>query len=435
MTMDPRFSRRRFLQLAAVAGGAAAAPIVVRTAWGGDDVSAPAANADPGGPSGSGGQQSSSDTGVPFDPIVDDGGRILVVIHLDGGNDGLNTVVPLSDQLYSSVRGEGAVPIEDVYAIDDTFGLASMPYLAERWAADELAIVHGVGVADGSLSHFAMSDIWEAGSPDSSVYSGWLGRAIEARFGTDADPLLGVCAGTFSRALSGDAWAPFTLPSAGTLPWSSEFETAYPGLVTGLESMTGGVYSGLADSVIDSHLLLRDVGQRIDAARPDGERGASDRGRGRGVGRDLDLVADVINAGLGTRVFHLRHGGFDTHANQLGNHPGLLAELDSALEAFHARLGDHRDRVVVMTWTEFGRRVAFNGSGTDHGTSSAGFVLGPTVRGGHHGEVAPLDRLDRAGNLAVTTDFRDYLAGVCSPVLEVDAEAIASGSTPLEVMT
>lgn len=433
MSPDPNFTRRRFLQLAAIAGGATAAPLIVNRAMSGADSPSPDGpgidNAD---------TPSAKDTvSTEGAPVASDE-RILVVIHLDGGNDGLNTVVPLDEPLYASLRGDGVTPIEDVYPLDSSFGLASMPYLSERWAADELAIVHGVGVDDGSLSHFAASDIWDGGNLDPAVFSGWLGRAVEHRFGAQADPLIGVCVGSFSRSLMGDLWTPFTLPTGGALPWSEEFVVNNSGLVAGLESLTSRVpeepdSGSLVSRVVDSHVVLRDVGERIDAARPDDDT-VTDRGRRDGIGNDLAVVADVINAGLPTRVFHVRHRGFDTHANQLVDHPRLLSDLDAALAVFDARLGTTRDQVVVMTWTEFGRRVAFNGSGTDHGTSSVGLVLGSSVVGGHHGEPADLRRLDRAGNPTVTTDFRDYLTGVCAPALGVPAEVIAAGANPMEVL-
>jgi uncharacterized protein (DUF1501 family) len=433
MTIDPTLSRRRFLQLAAIAGGATAAPFVVDRALSGGEATP---SAEPAGSTMTAvGDVDAEVTAMGDDgPEVRDGERILVVVHLDGGNDGLNTVVPLDDPLYAALRGAGATPIEDVHPLDASYGLASMPYLAERWAADEVAIVHGVGVTDGTLSHFAASDIWEGGSLDPSTFSGWLGRAIEHRFGSDADPLVGVAAGSFSRALMGDLWTPFTLPTAGSLPWSQEFITNNEGLVAGLEALSAQRADGLAGQVLESHDLLREVGERIDAARPDDD-ALQNTGRRDGIANDLAVVADVINADLGTRVFHVRHRGFDTHANQLATHPGLLSDLDTALAQFDARLGDKRDEVVVMTWTEFGRRVAFNGSGTDHGTSSVGLVVGSSVVGGHHGDAPDLGNLDRAGNQAVTTDFRDYLAGVCGPALGVPADVITEQATPVEVLT
>ncbi len=431
-TSQNPLSRRRFLQLAAVAGGATAAPFVVSRAMDGSTTAA-APPAEDG---------SSTDVGHPAvdagedDPPVpapSGDGPVLVVIHLDGGNDGLNTVVPVSDSRYESLRGAGIAPVEALSPLDSDFALASMPYLAERWGSSELAIVHGVGVPDGSLSHFAAGDVWESGSLGASLTSGFLGRAVEHLYGVDADPLTGVCAGSFSRALQGDAWSPFTLPSGAALPWSAEFVERNPGVVAGLEHLATASLTGLGGEVIESHSVLRDVGERIDAARPDDDQPGAGRAE-RGVAQDLALVADAINAGLPTAVFHLRHGGFDTHANQLASHPGLLLGLDEAIAAFHGRLGTNRDRVVVMTWTEFGRRVAFNGSGTDHGTSSIGFVLGSSVAGGHYGEPPELGSLDRAGNLPVTTDFRDYIAGVCGGVLGVPADVIAEANDPVEVL-
>ncbi len=432
MTDYHRFSRRRFIGAAAIAGGAVAVPLALSRAGGSSQQALLSADAGTGGSTI--GDTTTSTAAPASDVTATD--TVLVAIHLDGGNDGLNTIVPTADALYRSLRGEGVVDSDNIEKLDDTWGLASMPYLASRWDVDELAVVHGVGIRDGTLSHFEAVDMWNAADTGNTMYDGWGGRAVEAIAGEQADPLTGVCVGGFSQALMGRSWSPFTLPIDTELPWTSEFVEANPGLVAGLQSMLDGPYEGLAGEVVSSHLQLKDVGERIDAARPDGEgRGGSGRANTGEISRSLEVVADVVNADLGTRIFNVSHGGFDTHANQLASHPDLLTLLDDALSAFHDRLGENREKVVVMVWTEFGRRVAFNGSGTDHGAASVGLVLGSAVAGGHHGEAPDLAALDQAGNLPVTTDFRDYLTGVCSSALGVGPDVISPSATPLEVLT
>jgi uncharacterized protein (DUF1501 family) len=417
-----RFSRRRFLGFATAAGGVVVLRLTARSFLAGGETPGPVTPTPP--------------AGVGLRGGTDDAGLILVVVQLDGGNDGLNTVVPYDDATYLSLRGSGAVAGAELSVLDSSFGLASMPYLATQWASGSLAIVHGVGVDGGSLSHFEATDTWERASLDLNTSTGWLGRALERVDGGAGDPLLGMSIGGSSNTMLAQNWSPFTVPADGVVPWSEEFVAQNPGLTEALDAELAKSSDGssLADQVKASQAMVQDIGRRIDqGASASGAAGQRQGGRDRLSGY-LSLVADVINAGLPTRAFHVRHGGFDTHANQQGTHPRLLAELDEAFAAFHERLGDNRDRVVIMTWSEFGRRPRFNGSGTDHGTAAPALVLGSTVRGGHHGEAPPLDALDRNGNLRVTTDFRDYLSGVASSCLGVDPTVIAEGSSPLELL-
>ncbi len=369
-----------------------------------------------------------------------DPGLVLVSVQLSGGVDFLNAVVPLNDRRYGLVRGAGTLDIDradaPVTPIDDGFALHAMPYLAERWAAGELAIVHGVGWEGSSLSHFDATDMWEKGSPDFGTRTGWIGRALGDLAGAEPDPLLGLSMGGISPTMYADGWSPVGLEPGRRVPWSAEFVDEYVALDAALRNQPAAAGSDLVALARNSQLDLRGLGARLGPIvdRP-GERDAEfgeafddaddvDEGE---LGPQLALVADLINGGIPTRAFHVSLDGFDTHANQAVDLPQLLGELDSGVRRFHQRLGPAAERVVVATWTEFGRRPDWNGDGTEHGTAGVQFVVGPRVSGGHHGEPPPLDRFDADDNFIVTTDFRDYVAGLALGTVGADPAVVGAG--------
>jgi uncharacterized protein (DUF1501 family) len=424
-------SRRRFLGLAAGGialgvGGAGALDRLVRSLRG-EDTAYATPGADP--------------------------GLVLVMVQLGGGLDFLDTVVPLDSRRYRALRGRAAITGDRTVPIDDDHGLFELPYVAERWHAGEVAIVHGVGHRESSLSHFVDTAMWEHGSNDPATSTGWLGRALDDFGGADVDPLIGVGVGDLSPALRAPGWDPVAVPDDGRLPWTAAFVEDNPDLVRAygrLLDATGP--SDLAEQVRASQSLVRTVGERLDgvvqlerlAAADEAMEGLEDdededgevpaAGPGR-IGHRLSVVADLITGGLPSRAYHVLHDGFDTHARQAADLPVLLGQLDRALRDFHAALGPAAERVVVATWTEFGRRPEWNGDGTDHGTAGTELVIGPAVRGGHHGEQVALDRLDRDGNFLVTTDFRDYLGGLVQGTLGVDGSAVIPGGPgPLELV-
>ncbi|MEM9521517.1 MAG: DUF1501 domain-containing protein [Actinomycetota bacterium] len=373
-----------------------------------------------------------------------DPGLILVSIQLGGGVDFLNTVVPLDDSRYGRVRGDGTLGAGDdgptLHQIDSSYALNSMPYLAERFGAGELAIVHGVGWEGSSLSHFDATDMWEKGSPDFGTTSGWLGRTMADLAGADPDPLLAISIGGVSPSMYADGWSPVGLRTESRIPWSAEFTDQYRSLDRALSDVELAGGTDLWSRARDSQLELRGIGARLGPAvgtRDDVEdEEAFDEGEDVGnLGFQLDLVADLINGGLPTRAFHVPHDGFDTHNNQRYMLSQLLGTMDASLRRFRERLGSNADRVVIATWTEFGRRPEWNGEGTEHGTAGVQFVLGPTVRGGHVGEQPPLDRFDADGNFLITTDFRDYLSGVTRGAFGVDPSRVVDGGRgPLDLL-
>ena len=434
-------SRRRFLGLAAsgIAVGAAATAgsgaldRLIRTVRGEDTAYDPASGAD--------------------------AGLVLVTVQLGGGLDFLDTVVPLDSRRYQRLRGRAALAGDRVVPIDDSYGLFSLPYVAERWHAGEVAIVHGVGCRESSMSHFVETAMWERGSHDPATSTGWLGRALDRFAGAEVDPLVAIGVGDLSPALRAAGWDPVAVPDDGGLPWTAAFVDDNPDLVRAYgrlfdrtearprrgASVRSNSPQDLAEQVRASQSLVQVVAEQIDeavqlerlaAAAEDIEDDDEVPEEGPGpVGHRLSVVADLITGGLPSRAYHVLHPGFDTHARQATDLPVLLGQLDRALRRFHAALGPAAERVVVATWTEFGRRPEWNGDGTDHGTAGTELVIGPAVRGGHHGEPVSLDRFDRDGNFLVTTDFRDYLGGLVQGTLGVDGAAVVPGGTrPLELV-
>ncbi|MGI9646059.1 MAG: DUF1501 domain-containing protein, partial [Ilumatobacteraceae bacterium] len=247
-------SRRRFLTLAAAgAAGAFAVPSLA------DRLLAAEGTSGNFGPSPGGRTAVSGAT---------DPGLILVSIQLGGGVDFLNTVVPLSDSGYGRVRGAGTLDgagggEPTLYPIDDAFALNSMPHLAERWAANDLAIVHGAGWEGSSLSHFDATDMWEKGSPDFGVETGWIGRALGDLAGPDADPLIGLSMGGVSPSMYADGWSAVGLRPGARLPWSAEFREQYAALDRALakQRVSGG--TDLVSRARDSQLELRGLGARL----------------------------------------------------------------------------------------------------------------------------------------------------------------------------
>ena len=353
------------------------------------------------------------------------GDGILVLVNLDGGNDGLNTVCPVEDGRYRAARGALALAPDAVHTLSEGFALH--PVLAgckELWDQERLAVIHGVGFADLDRSHFHCRDVWQAGD-SSSTTSGWVGRWLD---GGGADVLRAVAVDRLlPLVLRGDvrsgAVVPpgrFGLPDEAQLrPLLDEMSRPDPS--------RAAVAAAVAASNADLLDLTAVVAPVLEGATVDDAVGSGD-----GLVGKLDTVATLIDADLGTRVYTVQLGGFDTHAGQAAVHAGLLGELDRALTGFLAKVAGRA--VTVAVWSEFGRRLPSNASGgTDHGKGSVMLVAG-RVAPGHHGEPPPLDRLDD-GDLVTTVDFRSVLGGLAEGVLGVAAsDLVGSAHPPLAVV-
>ncbi|MEQ1893727.1 MAG: DUF1501 domain-containing protein [Planctomycetota bacterium] len=362
-----------------------------------------------------------------FRPRAADG-RVLVVLQLDGGNDGLNTVVPYADELYHRFRPKLALAADKVLKLSDTLGLhpglAGFARLLER---DRLAIVQGVGYPEPNRSHDVSQLIWQTARFEREEHKGhgWLGRAFD---GAGALPR-----GVPAFVLAGNEQAPHALFArravCATMNTLDEYAAADFGPLDGpTEGDSNEEFvrrtAREAESTVArlQALTRRDGGAKYPASE---------------LARRLELVAQLLKAGLETPVYYVLQRGYDTHFLQLDAHAELLTRLGNALEAFQSDLeaSGLGERVLVLVTSEFGRRVEENASmGTDHGAAAPVFLLGRGVRPGLHGVHPRLEDLD-AGDLKWTVDFRAVYASVLEGWLGIDSEATLGGRfAPLDLL-
>ena len=360
---------------------------------------------------------------------------VLVVLQLSGGNDYLNTVIPYMDPLYRDNRPAVRIPEEQILPIDQQVGLhPSMGPIAELYKRGDVAIVHGVGYPNSPRSHFRSMDIWHTCEPDKMGTEGWLGLAAR-----DLDPCKENVVTTVSFGPS--LFRALTLPGVpvacvdnlegyGLLTGISNgerrakildrFTQMYSPTVgrdwvmdylgeTGLEAMEGADILKVAPGMYSSGVEYADTS----------------------IARKLKGVAQVHLANLGTRIFYCDHGSFDSHANQMGMHATLWTEVSEAISDFFTDLREHdaADNVIMLLFSEFGRRVHDNGSGTDHGAAGVAFAVGEPVKGGQHGEYPSRRPEDlQQGDLGPTLDFRGLYSTVLEDWLGLDATPIVNGS-------
>jgi uncharacterized protein (DUF1501 family) len=350
----------------------------------------------------------------------------LVVVSLYGGNDGLNTVIPFTDPAYHAARPDLGYQPHEVLPITPELALSpKLPGLKALWDAHQLAVVQGVGYDNPSLSHFQSMDIWQTASADGSG-PGWLGRWLDA---TGRDPMRALSLGpTLPTLLRGDASAATAITSSTiTLPGGARYQSGYAHLVG-----PGPDRTGLAAQVAQTGADLLAVKGQLDRYHPGGP--AAGAARAATLTDQLGVVSSLILAGAPTRVYQVSISSFDTHSDERSGQERLLAELDAGVTAFFKGLAGHpagRD-VVLMTYSEFGRRVQQNASGgTDHGTAAPLFVAGQAVKGGRlYGEAPSLTRLDPTGNLLHSVDFRSVYATMLAGVIGVDPKRLLGAGYP-----
>jgi len=370
----------------------------------------------------------------------------LVVLQLTGGNDMLNTVVPYGDPLYYDNRRTVRIPEDQVLHIDNRYGFnPAMRAIKPFWDEGKMAIINGVGYPNPNYSHFRSMDIWYTCEPDKIATDGWLGRAVR-EIDPKADNVL--TAVNFGRGL------PRALSLSG-VPVASVAQLDSYGLLTSMSSVPQRqsaleVFSCLyADGWNDQGQLptsedeplgevLRYMGQTgLDAQMgADILRTALDKYEARvqypnsPIAANLEGIAQVKLAGFGTRVFYTSHGGFDTHASQVPTHAKLWQEVSEGVAAFFEDLRVHEaaDDVLMLIWSEFGRRVKDNGAGTDHGAGSVAFLLGEHVKGGMYGEYPSLKQENLTlGNLKYNVDFRSTYTTILERWMKIDAAPIVNG--------
>ncbi|MGI9604444.1 MAG: DUF1501 domain-containing protein [Acidimicrobiales bacterium] len=353
--------------------------------------------------------------------------RVLVVLQLGGGNDGLNTLVPDRGR-YRDTRAGLSIPEADVVSLGDGVGYGVHPALEPLlpfWESQRLAFVQGVGFAEQSRSHFDATDYWWAAQPRGSATTGWLGRWIDEAV-DDPDPLTAVAFGSGAPALLGER-------TQSTLVRSPErFQLLSPRASD--QATVVNAFLSMSDPLSTDPALARaqlSIGPSVEAVEAlAAATGSASAGVGSALGAEtavagLQASAGVIEQNPSNRVVIVGVNGFDTHANQLATHAGLLADVAEGVVAFFERLeqSGNADRVVLMTTSEFGRRVAPNGSaGTDHGTAGLQFIVGSEVAGGQ--VVGDLDLGGLVdGDVPITVDTRSYYAAGLSwlggPVEEI----------------
>ncbi len=338
-------------------------------------------------------------------------GRILVVLELSGGNDGLNTLVPYGDDAYYRHRPSIGIPKEELLPIDDHFGFSGGMVGFERLFKDgKLAVVHGCGYDNPSFSHFTSMSYWHTAAPNSGEPYGWVGRTADA-MAPDAPPNFLVNIGARqSLAVRSARHVPVVFDDPNRFSRDAFFEqrevldsTAHTGAI---DNPSRRFLHAIARSAKDASSLVREAWANY--------RSPVDYGV---TGLDLPKVVSLIEAGMPTRLYYTsyRNNAFDTHVFQGNVHRRLLTYTSDAVSAFLRdleRIG-RADDVIVMIFSEFGRRVPENVSlGTDHGTANLMFVAGNGVRGGHYGEIPSLTELDDGDNLVHTSDFRRVYATV-----------------------
>jgi uncharacterized protein (DUF1501 family) len=358
-------------------------------------------------------------------------GRVLVVIQLDGGNDGINTVVPFKDEGYARNREVLALPVKRLISVTEGIGLhPAMQGAGRMLEAGHLAILPGVGYPNPDRSHFRSMAIWHTArldaDPDAHSRLGWIGRGLDARAvpGSSGPASLYIGAGALPSALRGKSAPAATLEHIDdlTLDQSNAAKPATGDMFDNRES-SDSVASFVQRAALDAYATA----DRLAAL---GRDDSSARYPSSALAQRLGLIARLLKGGFGARVFYTLQTGYDTHGLQPGTHFQLLNELSGALEAFHADLGASGllDRVLVMAFSEFGRRVAENGSaGTDHGTSGPVFLAGTHLQSGLICSYPSLtDLVD--GDLKITVDFRRVYATVLEDWLGLASKNALNGT-------
>lgn len=367
--------------------------------------------------------------------------RSLVLLQLSGGNDGLSTIVPFADDTYAAARKTTRMLKGDVLPLDDYRGMhRNLKSLYRQYQAGRMAIIEGVGYERMIRSHFRALEVWHTGRHAGRVSGeGWVGQLAQAAWDAEDHPNLIVhLGGEMPYSLYSTRHPAAALEAPTVYKWFGEqqVELAYGMTCTQdpsskeNESRHAGRDKALArlrsilDDAHDSSASIRK------AAALYRERVEYPRNRLGGTLRD---VAALIHGRLGTRVFSVKMGGFDTHAGQRGSHDSLMESLDTGLGAFLDDLGQSPAgrETLVLVFSEFGRRVKENGSkGTDHGKAGPMFVMGPAVKGGLFGKHPSLRDLDD-GDLAATTDFRSVYGSIIEQWFGTPHEAVLGKKYPL----
>lgn len=360
---------------------------------------------------------------------------VLVIVQLSGGNDFMNTIIPYTQGIYYDSRPVVGLKPEEVLPLHDT--LAWNPHsaaLKSMYDAGNVAIIQGIGYPDSNRSHFRAMDIWHTCEPLKIGTEGWVGRVIR-----DLDPL----GQNVLTGVSVGKGLPRAMAVAGVPVTSFDNLDTY-GLLTGiaderqrLEALD--IFKGMYGATVGNGIVMDYLAQTgLNVMRGTDELkkakalySSTVEYADNGIAKSLRDVARVHLAGLGTRVFYTQHGGYDNHANEVPAHPKLLADLSGAISSFFQDLRAHNasSEVTMLVFTEFGRRIRDNASGTDHGTGGGAFIIGDRVKGGLYAEYPSLhpSRWVHGEDLEHTIDFRGIYGTVLEQWMGLDPTAIVGG--------
>ncbi|MEC9292704.1 MAG: DUF1501 domain-containing protein [Chloroflexota bacterium] len=361
---------------------------------------------------------------------------VFVVLQLSGGNDFMNTVIPYGDPLYYDFRQTVGVSQENVLGIDDKFGLhPSLESLKRIYDAGDMAIISGIGYPDPDRSHFRSMDIWHTAEPTKVIGEGWLGRVIR-----ELDPQKqNVCTGvSFGQGL------PRAMYLMGTPAISVSHLEGY-GLLTSLpgqrqrKALNAFQRMYVPEEIDEASMVMNHIGQTgIDAmvgaemlsVAPKTYESTVEYGAD-ALSQSLKGIAQVHVAGIGTRVFYAQLPGFDTHGAQIATQADLLSNLALSVTDFFddLRLHNASENVVMMVFTEFGRRIRDNGNGTDHGSGGGALLIGERVNGGMYADYPSLDPSAQvSGDLRFNNDFRMLYSTILDDFMGIAPEPIVNGS-------
>jgi len=366
--------------------------------------------------------------------VVEKREKVLVVIQLSGGNDYLNCIVPYENGHYKDARPNIKITDDQVIPLDKGYGLnPGMNPIKDLYDQGKVAIIHGIGYPVPNRSHFRSMDIWHTAEPTTVGSKGWLGQAI-----AQLDPIGSnvVTAVNFANGLPRALAAP-------NVPVASVADLENYGLLTGVagaeqRNMALTAFSRMYTPLIGSGAVMDYLGQTgLDAMR-----GADILKEGpkrytsnveypeNPFAKSMKAVAQVHFADLGTRIFYTQYGSFDTHTDEVALQKHLWEDISSSVAAFFQDLEEHQlgDEVTILMFSEFGRRVRDNGTGTDHGSGGVAFILGNQIKGGHYNEYPSLNPVKLIeGDLAFNNDFRGLYTDILEDWLEVEARPIVNG--------
>lgn len=370
-------------------------------------------------------------TSTQKDPVV-------VVLQLSGANDPLNTIIPYTNPYYRDNRPKVGIPEDQVIPINDELGFnPNMGPVQKLYEEGKVAIIHGIGYDNSPRSHFRSMDIWHTCEPDKVGTEGWLGKVIRDLDPTGANVLTGV---NFGQGL------PRALALRG-VPVTSVSDLASYGVLSDVPGINNerdrdrmlDLFSRIYAPTIGTGPVmdyLSHTGQNVldgaDIIRVAPETYSSTiEYADTPIARSLKSVAQVHLANLGTKIFYTQHGSFDTHFNQLPQHTKLWTDVGRAIGDFYSDLREHNasENLIMVLFTEFGRRVKDNGTGTDHGAGGIAFVIGDRVKGGMYNEYPSLKPEDLTqGDLAPNYDFRGFYSSIIDKWLGLDPVPVVGGT-------